>query len=203
MKIALGFRYRLNIELYRQDWLDHYTPVLLEQGYLKKLPTIPYYTYQRDRNARNDIEVAQLIIDKLKAEKLYNGHLLFAGFRGIYLNKNGSYGKRARTFAVTEKAFYRSVSEKWLYRHYINSPFLHMDVAGKSMPAIGVFDATKLVGGPDFGERSKRLPEYDKIAWWTEDGTSIDKAAVAVFFFKQYDSFDERFPTLENDNSPQ
>jgi hypothetical protein len=191
MQFRISPHHRLSIDITRIYPRHSYTPIQIDQGHLKKLSSVPYFMYQRDSTMSDDVEVATMVIDKLKAEGLYRDNLLFAGFRGVYLYKNGSFGKRKRTFAVTEKAFYRSVSEKWRYRQYVNSPFLHMDVAGKSMPALGVFDASTLIGGSEFDEYQEKLPEHEKIAWWTADGSSIDTAAIAIFFFKRYDAYDE------------
>lgn len=203
MQFRIGHRYLINFSVMRLSSPVEYTPALIDEGNLKEPISIPFFVYKRDRHISDDHSDTLLILNKLKAEGIYRPGLLFTGFEGFNLYKHGSYGKRSKTFAVTENALMKSATGKWRDRRYVNTPFLHMDTEGKNMPAIGIFDASKLIGGTEFDEASDKLPEYDKIAWWTDDGSSIDQAAVAVFFFKQYDSYDERQMKTKNEIATQ
>jgi hypothetical protein len=149
---------------------------------------LPYFIYRRDSIYSDGTQQVQLVTDKLKASGLYNDHLLFTGIKGVSLYKQGTYGKRDQTYAVSEDAFIRSVSEKRRDRKFFQNPFMYMDDEGKSMPGLAVFDASKLVCGRFYHEPEPNLPKNDEILWWTPDGSSLDTAAVAVFFFKKFDS---------------
>lgn len=187
MMIKLGSRYRLS--LMRIPQIQSYKPDLIESGQLPQPLCVQYFTYRRDRYFSDEPEQLQQILDKLRAEGLYKPGLVFAGIRGVDIYKRGTFGKRDRTFAVTETGFRRAVSERWRDYKYFLNPFMYMDAEGKSMPCLVVLDGSKLVGGDEYDMPQPAKRDIRRIYWWTPDGSSLDTVVVAVFFFQPYDSF--------------
>jgi hypothetical protein len=164
-----------------------YQPVLTGSGIVSDKIPVPFFTIRVEPYLTEDKLTLQAIIDALKAENIYKKDLIYTGIYAARLRRTGSLGRRSQTYAVTEKAFWKSLRRyHWWLKPYDNNPLLHMRVEGKKTPAIVVFDGSKLESG-EFFEEAQKVSHAKRIAWWTRDGASVNEAVVAVFYFVYYE----------------
>lgn len=136
----------------------------------------------------DDHQILDLILGKLESDELLNEDLLFCGLAGESVHENGdSFGQRETTWGVTAQQF-----EDAIERSSDQNPINYLSFNGGSLPAIGVFDVTKLkeserppaTSGDLYDEGTYvqgDLPGY----WQTKDGASLDDATVAIFYFNK------------------
>ena len=156
-------------------------PIFLQSGVLSPALQVPTFTYEIDQYTA-DTMLFNCIIERLRLENLYSRHLVFSGIDGTELHIRGSFGTRSETYGVTELAFKRSMMPKWM-QEYNNNPILHMRTGGEKRPALVVFNSRLLECGKWFNE-PESVGASERIAWWTRNGESLDRALILVIYFR-------------------
>lgn len=146
----------------------------------------PVYVIEQEKARHSDDdELFEYVVEHLRAEGIHKGTLLYAGFSGRRVARTGSFGKRSSTWAYSEAKI--GNLNPFMSQHH------PIDYAGREItPALGVFDAEKLIGGEtDMREVLGRVslqalqdPDNTYIYWATPDRSSLDTATVAVYLFE-------------------
>jgi len=108
--------------------------------------------------------------------------LLFAGFEGLLVARNRSFGNRWHTFAMTQDE-----AEESLFQSPTPNIIGYAEGRNHKLPAVGVFDATKLLRIMSDNKLYQRyvneiggVPGIDEYG---VHGTTLDIGAIAVYYF--------------------
>lgn len=132
----------------------------------------------------DDDEIAAMLTERLEADGIDIGQVVFSGFDAGQVMRDGSFGDRSATFAVGAEMLNSDDSKR--------SPIAYLTDNAEFAPAIGVFNISGMVGSsaedplelmdPVTPDDLKDRPN-DFIFWRTKDGESLDTAAVKLFLF--------------------
>lgn len=140
----------------------------------------------------NKVEQSELFSNVIgSAHRIHKlgGQLLYAGFEGITVARNRSFGNRWHTFAMEEEEAVESIADSLsLEPTIVDYAFWTHRGTGKILPAIGIFKAEDLYLLYQHKELWARYVREEgdipgPIGEYGVNGDSLDSATVAVIYF--------------------